>query len=435
MEEKPENIGINNAAVQDIISKTPGWLTTWGTTLILGILLLIIAGASVFRFPDSVKTAVTITTENPPADLMAHASGNIKELFVVDNQDVSSGDILAIITNPAVYQDVKMIKSWTDGIHPEMDLNSLPFQLPDNDRPFQLGEIQPILSAYLNHLADYYQYRSDNPVRQQIAALKQELLRYQELGIELEKQHAIMTREMELVRKQHQRNIALHDVGSISDADLEKSESIKLAREFDRGQIRVTMADNRIQETRTRQEILTHESRLSGEIRTKELNCRESFMNLIAAIAAWENKYILASPVDGKVSFTRIWNENQPVTEGQLVMTVVPHNQGKIMGKVRLPMKGAGKVRTGQKVLIRLEHYPFMEFGMVSGEVESIAEAPAESVYLVQVNLPSGLKTSYGKTIAFHQEMQGLAEIVTEEMSLLTRIINPLRYIIRKTKE
>jgi hypothetical protein len=53
-------------------------------------------------------------------------------------------------------------------------------------------------------------------------------------------------------------------------------------------------------------------------------------------------------------------------------------------------------------------------------------------MYRVQVSLQDSLRTSYGKTIDFRQEMQGQAEIITENMTLLTRLLNPIRHILKR---
>jgi HlyD family secretion protein len=97
-------------------------------------------------------------------------------------------------------------------------------------------------------------------------------------------------------------------------------------------------------------------------------------------------------------------------------------------------MGGAGKVKEGQQVVIKLDTYPYLEFGLLRGNVRTIASAPDESMYMVQVTLQDSLRTSYGRTIDFHQEMQGQAEIITENMTLMNRILNPLRHIMRRQK-
>jgi multidrug resistance efflux pump len=427
-------IEIRNEPIQDIIGRPPGWITRWGTTAIFGFLAALIVFASVFRYPDSIKSGIVITTENPPVNLMAHSSGNLKKIFVADNQLVQSGDLLTLINNPADYHDVLLIRQWT-----EKSLSDEKFQHNADSQQiilgsFQLGEIQPALSAYFKCLSDVTDYLKDNPEIQRIAALKQESAGYADLRVELARQCEILKKEFELINRQHERNKILHRSGTISDADLEKSESVLLAKEYEYAQSKIELANNRLRETGIQKEIVTLESELMEHQHEKERILHESLLNLSAEIAAWENRYVLKAPVEGKVSFSKVWDENQPVSDGDLIMTVIPQDQGMIIGKLRLPMEGAGKVKEGQQVVIKLDNYPYLEFGLLRGYVRSIADAPDGSVYMVQVNLKDSMLTSYGKIVDFHQEMQGQAEIITENLTLMKRLLNPIRHIMRRQK-
>lgn len=89
----------------------------------------------------------------------------------------------------------------------------------------------------------------------------------------------------------------------------------------------------------------------------------------------------------------------------------------------------SSKVKNGQTVQIKLESYPFEEFGMLLGKVRSISSVPKDNHYLIDVEFPDGLVTSYGKRLDFRQEMKGTASIVTEELSLFDRIFNQFRKI------
>ena len=76
----------------------------------------------------------------------------------------------------------------------------------------------------------------------------------------------------------------------------------------------------------------------------------------------------------------------------------------------------------GQKVNIYLKNYPYQEFGVLPGRVRSISLVPQDNRYAIEITLPAGLMTSYRKQLDFRQEMQGSAEIVTEDLRLLERI-------------
>jgi len=51
---------------------------------------------------------------------------------------------------------------------------------------------------------------------------------------------------------------------------------------------------------------------------------------------------------------------------------------------------------------------------------------------LIDVALPNGLKTSYNKQITFQQEMKGSAEIVTEDLRLIERILYQFKSIFEQ---
>ena len=92
----------------------------------------------------------------------------------------------------------------------------------------------------------------------------------------------------------------------------------------------------------------------------------------------------------------------------------------------------SGKIKKGQKVQIKLLNYPSDEFGELNGAVKSISLIPnEEGNYLVDVELPQNLKTTYDKTIPFRQEMKGAADIVTEDLRLIERFFYQLKNIIK----
>jgi HlyD family secretion protein len=91
-------------------------------------------------------------------------------------------------------------------------------------------------------------------------------------------------------------------------------------------------------------------------------------------------------------------------------------------------------VKVGQSVNIKLSGFPYLEYGMVRGVVNSISLVPSGDSYIIDLKLPSGLTTLYGKQLDFTQNMQGTAEIITDDLRLLQKIINPFRYLISRNK-
>lgn len=113
-------------------------------------------------------------------------------------------------------------------------------------------------------------------------------------------------------------------------------------------------------------------------------------------------------------------------------MTVIPDGEELLLGKLLLPVSGSGKVKKGQKVNIKLHNYPHMEFGMLEGVITSISAVPNEEFYYVDVSFPGGTVTNYGIEIPFSQKMHGSAEIITDDLRVIDRILQPVRSVLRR---
>jgi hypothetical protein len=93
-----------------------------------------------------------------------------------------------------------------------------------------------------------------------------------------------------------------------------------------------------------------------------------------------------------------------------------------------------GKLKVGQKALIRLSNYPDREFGVLEGVLTDISKTPDTDGFLVlDIKLPNQLETSFGIEIEFQQEMIGTAEIITEDLRLLERLMYQFRDLFRRS--
>ncbi|MFO7658911.1 MAG: HlyD family efflux transporter periplasmic adaptor subunit [Bacteroidales bacterium] len=427
-ENNHSGIELRNEDVQELLGQVPKWIVRWGTTIITLTVLILITGSALFRYPDTLDAEIVLTTQNPPADLVARTSGKIQELFVKDNQAVKSGEFIALLETAADYEDIVSVEKMLVKYSNISDIS----QLPESDINYELGEIQPSFAAFVKALHDYRSFLLLNYHRKKIQAVNNELKKHADYNQRLEEQSAVQKKEFVLARRQFGRDSILFRQGVIAGSDFEKSESMMLKSEFALKETETNLATALIEASKLNQQILDLELELSKEQKQKEIELNESFNKLLADIEIWKQKYMLISPIDGKVSFTRFWSKNQQVMENEVVITIVPHHTGDIIGKINLSVEGAGKVRPGQPVNIKFANYPYMEFGMVKGEVISISDVPSDKFYTAEVSLPVGLTTNYGRQITFRQQMPGTAAIITDNMSLLKRIINPVKSAIKK---
>ena len=161
------------------------------------------------------------------------------------------------------------------------------------------------------------------------------------------------------------------------------------------------------------------------------MRVQSTFENLKSQLLQWEKSYAFVAPVSGELVFASVWTPNQQVTAGDQVFSIIPADYGRSIARGGIPLHGSGKVKTGNRVNIRLSNYPYQEFGVLQGEVMHVAVMPAGEHYPVQISLNNQMVTSYAINLGHHAMLDGIAQIITEDISLFNRMMNPLRSLMR----
>jgi hypothetical protein len=140
----------------------------------------------------------------------------------------------------------------------------------------------------------------------------------------------------------------------------------------------------------------------------------------------------LSTSIDGTVSFNEYWGTNQEVTAGDIIFTVLPEKRKDFVGRLTISSQNAGKINIGQKVLIKVDNYPYQQYGMLVGHVKNISISPdSTGNYVVYISLNDDLQTSYKKNIDFKQEMLGTAEIITEDLTVAERLFYKVKGLLQ----
>ncbi len=430
MEEDNSTFELRSEEVQDILTKVPHWMIRWGTVLIFVIILMLFFVSWFIKYPDVVNTEIVITTNIPPEKIVSKSSGRIEAILVKNKSIVSKNSTLAIIENTANYNDVFLLKSIVDNYNINDPKIEFPFSKLKNT---QLGEIE---SAYAVFQKDYQAQELNHdlqPFAIENRAQVSEKIQIKERLEILQQQKVINESELQLQKNEVARFEILFNKGIISAQEMEvKKLSFLQAQKSYRSllssisQLRSSLIDN------------TKSSQSSQANSTKEevnlgRNMAQSFYQLKKVIKDWELAYALKSSISGKVTFLQVWTENQTINLGDNVFSIIPDAKNGFIGKVKAPALNSGKIKTGQRVNIRLANFPDREFGVLKGKIQNISLVPdKDGNLLIDVALPDGLKTSYNKQILFQQEMKGSAEIVTEDLRLIERILYQFKSIFEQ---
>jgi multidrug resistance efflux pump len=416
--------------VKEIMGKPPNRIMRWGTTTLLIVFILFILFAWLILYPDTIPAPVEITTTNPPVKLVTKITGHINFLFVKEREKVKAGQLIAVMETTASLNEVKLLKITTDTIK-KPELLSYKLLPLFND----LGELQGYYGTFLKNLSDLNNYVSNDLYGNKIASLNDEINSIQEYINRLIVKERLYSENHRLEVKKFIRDSSLFAGNVIPESEYERSHQALLRVNIELQQARLDHSAKSIELAEKRQLIQEYQINKTEEKQKLVSVLRESYLNLMAQINIWENTYLLISPTDGIVSFTKFWTVNQSVAKDEPVVSIVPVEPGNFLGRINLKMQRSGKVKTGMLVNIKLSGYPYLQYGIVRGIVKSKSLVPSGDAYVIEIELPEGLTTLYGTKLDFTQNMQGTAEIITENVRLLQKIINPFRYLITKNKK
>jgi HlyD family secretion protein len=453
-----EKIELRSEEFQEVLGVVPPWILRWGITVLAMVVVILLIGSAVIKYPDVIPAQIVLTGTTPPAAIAARASGKLNELFVADNQEVKARDYLAVIDNAARTEDVINLKNYLDTV--SFSYQGIAGQAR-NDRKrgesdsskqsspplfverglggeVQLGSLQQLYSSFQTTLFEYNEYKRLLYYPQKKAMTQERIVQYQRQYKILQKQQRIGEEQFLLIQKQYQRDSILNAKGVIADQDLETSKNSYLQNLSARENMRSNLENMQIQIGQLKESLLDTEQQGTEKLNSLQAQLQSLTSQLKTGIEDWELNYVLQSPIKGKVTFTNYWIENQNVTSGSVVFNIVPDSTSKIIGKGMLPVSRSGKVKPNQKVNIRLQNFPENEYGILRGMVQHISLVPVQTggaaYYSVEIDLTNGLTTSYKKELPYLSDMQGQADIITEDISLLERLVLPLKKVLKESK-
>lgn len=423
-----DSVHLRSEEVKEIMNKVPGRIVRWGISVVTLILVAVFSFAFAFRYPDIINGTFYLQTTNPPAFLLARSTGKLQALLVSEGDTVSTGQILAVIENPADFEAYLNLKYLT-GLKPEplkirLILDSL------NSRTLRFGELQMPLSAYLKSLDAYKSFVELDlyGVQRMATQIKfDQLMKHSGLL-----QSQINTEELNynLAKQSFFRDSLLYIQKVIAPLNYEIAQKSLLAQQMALTNAEIALSNTQLNLADYKQQItqlLLDEKQIESELIS---NIEQYEGNLLSAISEWENRYCLRSPIYGNVSFSGIWKENQNVGTGQHLMTVLPFEQTEITCQIIIPLHRAGKLQPGQEVNLKFSDFPHREYGMLVSTLNSISSVP-DSAYIGTAFIADSLVTNYGRLLPFKQNMQGVAEIITEDLSLAQRLFYPLQAIYK----
>ena len=411
----------NAEEINEIITAVPNWIVKWGITIISAIIVSVVLLSSLIRYPDVIRTSVRIISKNAPKGVFSKRTGKLLKILVNDGDFVKEKQVLAYQESTADHRQVlNLLKNLVD-IRDELSESGVKkIQLPTI---FRLGELQSEYQKLYQEYQLFVATEKEGYLLKQVDLLKGDLIGITKLRQEIIKQQKIQQQEYKNSEQEYLAYKKLYENKVISRSEFITQENKFLSAKYPLQQSKVLLLDNDRIHISKEKDILE----ISSVIKDARSKFIQSLNQCISETEKWVSEYILHAPVSGHVSFSGVVQANQNLLANQEIFVINPEKSN-FYGEINIPQYNMGNVHLGANVLIRMQSYPYEQFGILKGEVTKLADVVhRDSIFTAQVTLDMTDFQKKGKLIELKTGMLGEAEIITLDGSLLDRFVRSFR--------
>ena len=420
----PENkeIEIRSDEVLEILSVIPNWMIRWGITLIFGLILMLVFISWFIKYPDVIQGQAILTTEQPPVKLISKTNGYIEQLYFKDNTSIKKGQTIAEITNPTNKETIDSLSN----LLTNFQIQNAEAILPLFEKIGVLGEMQTEFNNLYNNLKEYHQITEDNYYRKSLQNINLQIEYNDRLAWITKGELELLNQELNNAKEKFNSDSLLYYKEVISKNEFFSNQSEYIAKKQQLINTKKIYVNHKITVTNYLKQKTDLKKDNGDKIRNLETSIKASTNSIRNYTETWQQNYTITSPIEGKLSYLSSITTNQYITAQEPLFAVTSNNQAYI-GNIQIPAQGYGKVAKGQQVKIKLDNYPYQQYGQLVGEIENISQIAGKEGYFVQVKLTKGLTSTYDKELTYTP-----AEIITEDLRLLDRIFNKFRKVLDK---
>lgn len=422
----PEELYRHNDNINYLLKRKLSFMLRYGMTFLFLLGFAVLVSLYFIKAPDTLEGKFVLSSSNPPKSMVAKVNGRIVKKNVIDLIKVSKGDVLLVLESVADEKEINQLESELTHIQLLCDSNRLDSLVYIGTESFQhLGEIQQVYEQFKKSNNELYLALTSGQYLQEKNIINKRLANLLQTRSNLLNQKQIYEREYSLANETWQADSLLDKQRSITKTELRNTESARLQRKLSLSNLQQNLLNNETAINDIEQQLLTLEKNIAQQ---KNVFI-QSYSILKAAIADWKSKYLFIAPFNGTVSLPKNIFEGLNVQAGEPLLYIIPDNSNWLC-EVLIPQENFGKIRIGQRAILKFDSYNFEEFGVVEGVVKTVSATPQEvktnegslNLYLVQIAIDSSLTTTYQKTIQPRYGLSGTATIALDNKNLLEKL-------------
>ncbi|MDO4171756.1 MAG: HlyD family efflux transporter periplasmic adaptor subunit [Prevotellaceae bacterium] len=429
-EETENDIELRSEELQDIIGRMPTCFERYGIIVMAVVIAALLTGTYFFKYPDTLDAQIVIVNTTPPVNVVTRTSGSLQYVNMNNGGTVKANELLVVIGNTADYKDVFHVESLI--VKLELgNIDLITFVNSAKGQKWQLGDLQHYFITLCNASQNLSDYRRNAYYPQKISVTKERLRKRGDMEKKKHRQHELQEEQEKLSKEVFLRDSSLFASGMLSQEDYGKArQTYTLSL---KGSIERDMEDMQrdMQRDNDRETLLDLSNEHFRSTNEYEQAFHSALQEMVTAIKKWEETYVLRSPTEGILNHMGILGVNRYIGSNETAFVITPCHQETPLGKAMLPAAGAGKVKSGQRVIVAVNNFPEEEFGSLTGRIVSISNTPtAEGNYIVDIDFPNGLTTVFHSELPPTQQLIGTARLVIKERRLIDLFIQPIRKIL-----
>ena len=423
-----DEISRKSEEVQAIIDRMPTYWVKW-VALCVGILMgVIVLLGFLIQYPDTVDGQISVTATTAPVRLVANSNGRIN-LLQANKAQLQKGDVIAYLESGANYKHILWVENMLTALNE--NVSSKKISLPDT---LILGEVSSAYNAFLLAYLQYERVLTSSIYGTMRQNLQQQIRSDEAVIANLDNEMQLKKQILRTSANQLRKDSLLLAAKGISEQEYQRQRNAHLSLQ----EAQLNLQSNRLmKQSEVSRNQLEIQRILLEETETKEKAYSDFITRkneLSNGINLWKERYLQYAPVAGELEFLGFWRDNSFVQAGQELFSVIP-DKNNILGEVMIPSFGAGKIETGQTANVKINNYPYDEYGLMKGVVKSVSRITNKlkmqngdvDAYLVLISFPKGTVTNFGKTLPLDFESKGTAEIITKRKRLIERLFDNLK--------
>lgn len=411
-------IHLRSEMAQEIISRKPDFFERWSLLVFLGILLLLLAATWFIQYPDIIEVTAKLTASNAPKELIIRQEGRLVKLFVHNNETVNKNQVFGWIESNANHEEVLELSRQLDsGIDLLNNGQREKVSHLFYKRFSNIGEIQQGYQTFTTALQLFNDYMVNGFFAKKKSMLQNDINSLESTNQTIRQQKHLTEEDIKIIEESYKRNKKLLEDKVIPAEEFGTVQSKLLNRQLALPQMEASLLSNETQKRDKLKEI----DQINHDLEQQQLTFLQALQTFKSAVDDWTRKYILQSPIDGKVFFTIPLQENQFMQPGKLIGYINPDNSD-FYAESTLPQINFGKIDTALQVQLRFDAYPYQEVGFVEGTLSYVSKVPSDSGFLAYIRLNKGLITNNNRPLSYKSGLKAQAIIITKNMRLLQRL-------------